>query len=374
MIFSNRLCKGALRISITHVCNRCKRSFSARIEAFQEVVITPRNFAEKTYLGQVRHLRNLALNAIKLFPIDLEKLHFINHGENTTFKVTAACGSRFLLRIHRANYHSPQAIGEELQWLKLLQNKGFAVPEPVCSHIGELLTEVEYRGLNRQCSLLKWVEGRFVEKSISPGHLFQAGKLLAGFQNATPGSFSQHRIYWNAEGMAGEQAMFGCYDKLEGIDPADQELISQARRAIFARLKAYQESFPEKMGLIHADLHFGNILNQNGSLAAIDFDDCGFGFHVYDLVIPYIGALARMNEDKKKRSDEFFAALIAGYQTSRAFTDQDESLFHCLLACRKILMLGWLNSRSDNPCLRELLPGWTAKAVEHIKNNAHHFM
>lgn len=338
------------------------------------MVIKLDNFAEKTYLGQVRQLRNLALHAIKLFPIELEKLQFINHGENTTFKVTAACGSKYLLRIHRANYHSACAIGEELEWLKLLEKHGFNVPEPMASHNGELLTKVEYKGLNRQCSLLKWVEGRFVEKSISPGHLFQAGKLLAGFQNATPKSFSQHRIYWNSEGLAGEQPMFGCYDKLEGISSADQELISQARRAIFARLTAYEKSFPEKMGLIHADLHFGNILNQNGKLAAIDFDDCGFGFHVYDLVIPYMGAQAMMNEDKKKRSDEFFAALIAGYQTSKVFTHQDESLFHCLLACRRILMLGWLNSRSDNPRLREVLPRQIARAVEHINNNAHHFM
>jgi len=338
------------------------------------VVIIPDNFADKTYLGQVRQLRNLALNATRLYPVELEKLHFINHGENTTFKVAAACGSRFLLRIHRANYHSPQAIGEELQWLKFLQERNFTVPEPIVSLDGELLTEVTYKGLNRRCSLLKWVEGRFVEKSISPDHLFQAGKLLAGFQNATPGSFSQHRIYWNSEGLAGEQPMFGSYDRLAGVSSADQELISQARRAIFARLKAYEKSFPEKMGLIHADLHFGNILNQKGSFAAIDFDDCGFGFHVYDLVIPYMGALAIMNEDKKKRSEEFFAALIAGYQTSRVFTDLDESMFHCLLACRRILMLGWLNSRSDNPCLREVLPRQVARAVEHIKNNAHHFM
>lgn len=34
----------------------------------------------------------------------------------------------------------------------------------------------------------------------------------------------------------------------------------------------------EKFGLIHADLHFYNVINNNGVNQIIDFDDSGYGF------------------------------------------------------------------------------------------------
>jgi Ser/Thr protein kinase RdoA (MazF antagonist) len=200
-----------------------------------------------------------------------------------------------------------------------------------------------------------------------------AGKLLAGFHNATPGAFCKHRNYWDAEGLAGYKPTFGSYDRLKNIAPAEQKLISMAGRTIYAKLKAYENKFPEKMGLIHADLHFGNVLQGKGNLRAIDFDDCGLGFHVYDLVIPYMGALGIMDNEKKNKSDLYFEALIKGYETSRVFSKEDETLFHYLFACRKILMLGWLNSRSDNPRLCAMLPIRAKAAVEHIQKNSHLF-
>ena len=39
------------------------------------------------------------------------------------------------------------------------------------------------------------------------------------------------------------------------------------------------------MQLIHADLHMGNVIDQNGELHIIDFDDAGFGYPSQDLSI-----------------------------------------------------------------------------------------
>src|SRR4029450_890805 len=38
-------------------------------------------------------------------------------------------------------------------------------------------------------------------------------------------------------------------------------------------------------GLIHGDLHHKNVLFHRGEARAIDFDDCGWGFHLYDLAV-----------------------------------------------------------------------------------------
>jgi Ser/Thr protein kinase RdoA (MazF antagonist) len=36
-------------------------------------------------------------------------------------------------------------------------------------------------------------------------------------------------------------------------------------------------------GLIHADLHRDNILLHHGEIGVIDFDDCGWGYYLFDL-------------------------------------------------------------------------------------------
>ena len=49
-----------------------------------------------------------------------------------------------------------------------------------------------------------------------------------------------------------------------------------------AKLNHYGRS-NEKFGLIHADLHFYNVINNNGVNQIIDFDDSGYGFYMYDM-------------------------------------------------------------------------------------------
>ena len=42
---------------------------------------------------------------------------------------------------------------------------------------------------------------------------------------------------------------------------------------------------PGTFGLIHADLHLDNTLFADGEARLIDFDDCGFGYRIYDVAV-----------------------------------------------------------------------------------------
>jgi Ser/Thr protein kinase RdoA (MazF antagonist) len=113
-------------------------------------------------------------------------------------------------------------------------------------------------------------------------------------------------------------------------------------------------------------LHFGNLLAVGTGIGAIDFDDCGFGFYVYDLVIPYISMQNILGKKRKKKFALYKNALIDGYKSVRSWDQDDEQLFPHLVTARKLLMLGWLNSRSDNPRLKKHLKGAIKRALEHI--------
>jgi Ser/Thr protein kinase RdoA (MazF antagonist) len=328
-------------------------------------VIKP--FHQATYISQVRRLRKLAEVAIGLYPVKYQSIDFIRHGENATFCVTANNKRKYLLRIHRSDYHTPQAIQEELAWLDFLAKDGTVpIPKPVPAKNGRLLQEVTSQELTRNCCLFEWIEGRFIRKGVQPNHLFMVGQVIAELQSRVPRSKINHRNYWNAEGLVGNQPKFGSIDNIKGIRTSQQKPIRAARKLIFKRLRNYERKFPRRMGLIHADLHFGNILLSGNRLVPIDFDDCGCGFHVYDLAVSLYSVQSMLGP--KNKMPEFRRALIEGYKTSRPFDRHDEMILEDLLTARRLLMLGWLNSRSDNPRLKKVLKGAVGRVARHARS------
>lgn len=169
----------------------------------------------------------------------------------------------------------------------------------------------------------------------------------------------------------GADARFGSIDSLAGVRPELQATISRARKLVLKELRQFERQFPERQGLIHADLHFGNILSAGEELVAIDFDDCGYGFHAYDLAVPMLSLEGMVGREKRKRLPEFEGALISGYSAKKTWDHHDERIFPYLIAARRLAMLGWLSSRRDLPRLKKLLnraASDAARSLEHCRD------
>jgi Ser/Thr protein kinase RdoA (MazF antagonist) len=170
-----------------------------------------------------------------------------------------------------------------------------------------------------------------------------------------------NRQYWDAEGLVGKSPKFGSIDQLSQAKP-HQRVITELRKEVLSYLKRYQNQVG--LGSIHADLHFGNTFVSNDfDVVAIDFDDCGRGFLVYDLVVPMISArrkLKSLNRDSEFM--KFREALFEGYALNRSLSQEDVVAFDYLTSARHLTMLGWLESRSDNPKLKAYFP----KALEEV--------
>lgn len=88
--------------------------------------------------------------------------------------------------------------------------------------------------------------------------------------------------------------------------------------------------------MIRAELHFRNIIVSQDSIAAIDFDDCGYGFKAYDLVIPIISTEDILRDVKKSKViQEYQNALIDGYKTYQKWDHHDEVILPYLISARK---------------------------------------
>ncbi len=327
-------------------------------------------FETSTYLAQVRRLRDLAEVAVREFPVRVRRLEFVQHGENSVFKVTGARDEKFLLRVHRLDYHTLDGIQEELKWLDFLSERIDAdVPKPIRTKDGRRLVTVATNGIPqaRPVTMCRWVEGRFIHGQVRPKHMKELGRLIANVQAVSSKIDVKHRRYWNAESMLGPDPKWGEFDALPKVRQVTQGRIDEARARMLKELKSFARKHPDRMNLIHSDMHFGNLLRNDRGWGVIDFDDCGFGFEAYDLNAPLMSVHFALKD--VKRSKEFPAyrdALIDGYTQIKSWDEDDAELLENLMTVRYLIVLGWLNSRSDNPRLRSRLQAAVKRTIKHL--------
>jgi Ser/Thr protein kinase RdoA (MazF antagonist) len=153
-----------------------------------------------------------------------------------------------------------------------------------------------------------------------PVHFRRLGGILARLHDHTsvwspPSGFV--RMRWDWETFFGNTMEYGgvsaagCWDLLPAPVRAQFDEIARRMRAVMADLG----SKPDAFGLIHADLHLENALFDGDAVRLIDFDDCGFGYWLYDIAVPLW--------DNRSRADypAFRTALLDGYAERRELPD-----------------------------------------------------
>src|SRR5204863_9062608 len=115
----------------------------------------------------------------------------------------------------------------------------------------------------------------------------------------------------------GEQALSLVGDL---ISAADARIVARGLEIVRATTAQLAKE-AGNVGLVHADGHQDNFMFHAGSVRLIDFDDCGWGFYLYDVAVPLSEITLR------PRYREMRAALLDGYSLTRSLPDSaDEHL------------------------------------------------
>ncbi len=345
-----------------------------------------KNFEALSHLGQVRRLRLLAQQALDAYNLQNAEFHLLQHAENTTFQVDSPVNSpadqnvstlyhpnRFLLRIHRPSYQNEASIASELLWLAALRGADLPVPEPVPNANGDLFTIAGAPCIPapRVCSLLRWMKGRFYEENPQPRHLEAVGRLMAQLHTQSlawqrPPAFTRRR--WDSTGLFGDNGGFNLpieqiWDLIPGQFQGQFHAVVERASAVMASL----DTAPGSSGLIHADLHLGNVLfardAATGCLQArpIDFDDCGFAHWAYD----FAAALGDFRADEPY--PVFRDALLSGYAEVRPLPLEQLKHLDTFIAARLVSLMLWVTDMAQvNHSFAPNLERWYAWAAEGI--------
>ena len=325
------------------------------------------SFDALTYSGQLRRLRNLALEALAAYDLGDFTLQPIQHRNNATFLVRAG-GRRYLLRVSRPGNRDQALIRSELEWLDAItRDTDLVVPAPVADQEGNLLTVASAPGVPepRVCALFRWVKGRFCgQHDLTGGHLEMVGRLMgrlhchaAGF--APPRGFT--RIRWDAGGLLGG-VNGGTIDHAKAVlDPERRAAVDRAESITLSAMGQVGEA-SSVFGLIHGDLHQMNYVFLKGEARALDFDDCGWGYYLGDMGAT-LGPLVSRNDFASLR-----AAFLHGYRSIRPLDSGHERMLTSFLIADRLKIAVWMAGRSGNPGLRDNVAGFVQDRVHQIQN------
>jgi Ser/Thr protein kinase RdoA (MazF antagonist) len=293
-----------------------------------------------------------ARNALKAFPVELGELTLFSVSENVTFKVIdAKDGSAYALRLHRPLYHTLQELKSEHVWTRALAAAGVAVAVPVAARDGADYVEVYVPGTgeSRYAGMVRWIDGDLLEDvlrrqsdaTVIEGYFERLGSIIAAMHNQSSGWRPPARFMrpaLNAEGLMGDEPIWGRFWEHQILSNAERELLLATRQRVRDALIRYGRH-PKVYSMIHSDLHPGNVLIDTQRSTVIDFDDAAFGWHQYDLA----GSL--FDCEMHASSAAIQRACIKGYRAVRSITDEALALLPMFSLVRGMALIGWAHQR-----------------------------
>lgn len=287
---------------------------------------------------------------------------FLGHSDNITFRVEETGGALYLLRLHRPSLdywngerQRPEYIASELTWLEALAEDGFLVQRPLRTRQGNLVTFPELDGAGRvPATLLTWLSGRHIR--VAGADMAQSAAAEVECLGELVGRLHEFSAHWAPP----PDFVRPHYDEdyfqrlfarlLHKVDPAvfSQEVfwtLQATCRKIIDDIHRLPVE-PETWGMIHADLHLGNVLVQDDAeqprIAPIDFSFCGFGYYLFDLSVCLTGGL----------NPALRPAFLKGYRARRPLAENALALAEAFnLASR----LSYFAYQIDNPAERAWL-------------------
>jgi Ser/Thr protein kinase RdoA (MazF antagonist) len=251
------------------------------------------------------------------YALDTMTPHFIQHNAGVVFRLDDGTGQpQAMLKIHEnagdSGNDTPEQIEAQLGCLAALaEQSGIIVQSPITNRAGGMVAMVHFAGVDRPvaCTVQQWISGEHAEQWL-PVHAHAIGTLLATIHN--------HSERWSTAdneqlGRCGATEVQEAFTTVCGtvefglIDEAQRAIVESTGERCAAVIEQAGET-PNVWGVVHGDLHQGNVFFVDGKPAPIDFNM--FRAHyLYDLGVSLYHASF---DDLSIRQ-----ALVEGYASLR---------------------------------------------------------
>ncbi|MDQ0177831.1 phosphotransferase enzyme family protein [Bacillus chungangensis] len=246
---------------------------------------------------------------------------------------------------------------QEIEWMNFLYEKGVLAPKPV------IPLECEEERVKTYFEFIKGDQINVTNKSHWNEKTFEKlGKNL-GRMHALSKDFKVQAIQrpeWKVENP-------DVFDIRRKLDP----WIREKYEKLVYSLTSYIIT-PDTFGLIHNDYHQGNlIINEEGRITTIDFDDCSFNWYAQDIAVAFYHAYWQHNSfngNTHSFCDIFMSKFFAGYKTENTLHKDIMIQIPIFLKIREIYLYQLFIQKWDTNNLEEWQE-YTLHSLEDKINN-----
>jgi Ser/Thr protein kinase RdoA (MazF antagonist) len=310
-------------------------------------------------------LTQLAERALGLYDLPRNSsVQLISLSENETYKIEAPGGRRWALRLQRPGYQSKNSLASEISWLVALRNDGVvATPVPVAGLNGEWVQVARSPadGEQRNLVLFEWENGHQPEIGMDLRHCFRTLGAITAQMHAHSKTWQRphgfERFTWNFETALGEVPRWGRWRDGLGMTATRLDLFGRTSELIRERLQLYG-SAPDRFGLAHCDLRLANLLVHGSEVKVIDFDDCGFGWYMYDAATP-LSFYEHLPE-----VPGLIDRWLEGYRSVSAVSNAEEEEIPTFVMLRRLLLVAWVGSHAETDLAHSLGVSYTDQTVD----------
>jgi Ser/Thr protein kinase RdoA (MazF antagonist) len=292
----------------------------------REVVTEPLRIGTAPTTGQ---LRRLARAALEQQGVAVERLRWMGEHSNHLFRCDSPT-ERLMVRVCLSDGRSDAELDSELAWLDALaRDTDLTVP---VARFSTRVATPELPGDGR-CIAFAWVQGRHCERRPSRQLVADLGRVLATLHAhaqrfCPPVGFTRptldiHYLTWADSWHAAQL-------RRRPVVPAILRLLDEVADRVQAALTELGTD-PAAHGLVHADLHLGNVLDHHGQARPLDFDDAAWGHYALDLAIAV-----------ESLPEALHSVLLDGYQAVRPLPDGYQGHAAALLAGRRLFLATFL--------------------------------
>ncbi len=286
----------------------------------------------------------------------------LSESENRVYLVRdPALPEHYVIRVNsgRLGYHTPPTIASELVWLMALRlDTDIVVPEVLAAKDGSLVQIFDAPDLDkpRYAAVYSFLSGTEPpEDELRPG-FERLGEISARMHLHAkswepPPEFS--RPSWTPEVILEDRLNWGPWRAGHGVEGETLALLSRLAAVVRKRLAALPRD-RNQFGLIHADLRLANLLVEGNRTAIIDFDDCGFGWYLFDLAT----ALSFLEE--RPDAPELIDCWLTGYRKVAEVPAVTEAEIPTFIMLRRLALIGWVGyQRQHLEFARDIAPQFT---------------
>ena len=292
-----------------------------------------------------------AQGLIKLYDFsEATTVSLLSESENKVYLVDDPSRSeKHVLRVNsgRLKYHTSSSIASELMWMSGLRNDtDIVVPKVLSTKDGKLVQTLSATDMDkpRHAAIYSFLSGAEPsEDALVPGFK-RLGEISARMhlhaKNWTPpADFKRHA--WSPEAILDDRLSWGPWQNGVAIEGETSSLLFRLDDVVRKRL-ANLPTGREHYGLIHADLRLANLLVEDDRTAIIDFDDCGYGWYLFDLA----AALSFLEE--RPDVPNLIASWLDGYRAVSNVPREIYAELPTLIMLRRLQLIGWVGYQQQH--------------------------